>query len=171
MWHRVFPAAVKPSGWSKQHFRCSCWLWLPPLPSTSQRRAGGSHKPSPEVSWPLWSQSLLCLEGQRRVLYWWITLFVCPGWGDQLIWAQTYEEALYWSRSRYETPPPKNHWSLLHSWLTAAALSWFQEQASDGPVPPGGLPPQPGYGLILSSTCPLSYLLSLNCVCSVCHSI
>ncbi|XP_024116158.1 anterior gradient protein 2 homolog [Oryzias melastigma] len=22
------------------------------------------------------------------------------GWGDQLIWAQTYEEALYWSRSR-----------------------------------------------------------------------
>lgn len=24
-----------------------------------------------------------------------------PGWGDQLIWAQTYEEALYWSRSRY----------------------------------------------------------------------
>lgn len=25
----------------------------------------------------------------------------CPGWGDQLIWAQTYEEALYWSRSRY----------------------------------------------------------------------
>ncbi|XP_068603275.1 anterior gradient protein 2 homolog [Brachionichthys hirsutus] len=22
------------------------------------------------------------------------------GWGDQLVWAQTYEEALYWSRSR-----------------------------------------------------------------------
>ncbi|KAM7383657.1 hypothetical protein PAMA_011159 [Pampus argenteus] len=22
------------------------------------------------------------------------------GWGDQLIWAQTYEEGLYWSRSR-----------------------------------------------------------------------
>ncbi|KAK0142355.1 Anterior gradient protein 2 [Merluccius polli] len=22
------------------------------------------------------------------------------GWGDQLIWAQTYEEALYWSRSK-----------------------------------------------------------------------
>ncbi|XP_077446509.1 anterior gradient protein 2 homolog [Stigmatopora argus] len=22
------------------------------------------------------------------------------GWGDQLIWAQTYEEALYWARSR-----------------------------------------------------------------------
>nr|CAG5957192.1 unnamed protein product [Menidia menidia] len=22
------------------------------------------------------------------------------GWGDQLIWAQTYEEALFWSRSR-----------------------------------------------------------------------
>ncbi|KAF6737780.1 Anterior gradient-like protein 2 [Oryzias melastigma] len=22
------------------------------------------------------------------------------GWGDQLLWAQTYEEALYWSRSR-----------------------------------------------------------------------
>lgn len=24
-----------------------------------------------------------------------------PGWGDQLIWAQTYEEALYWSRKEY----------------------------------------------------------------------
>lgn len=23
-----------------------------------------------------------------------------PGWGDQLIWAQTYEEALYWSRAK-----------------------------------------------------------------------
>uniref|UniRef100_A0A3B4WJW7 Anterior gradient 2 n=1 Tax=Seriola lalandi dorsalis TaxID=1841481 RepID=A0A3B4WJW7_SERLL len=22
------------------------------------------------------------------------------GWGDQLVWAQTYEEGLYWSRSR-----------------------------------------------------------------------
>ena len=30
-----------------------------------------------------------------------VCVCVCAtGWGDQLIWAQTYEEALYWSRWR-----------------------------------------------------------------------
>lgn len=66
------------------------------------------------------------------------------GWGDQLIWAQTYEEALYWSRSRYvsKTCSSCADGELMEQ--TNQRNPALQEQASDGHLPPGGLPPQPG---------------------------
>lgn len=46
------------------------------------------------------SYSVVNTEINYRLLFSYKAVHVCSGWGDQLIWAQTYEEALYWSRSR-----------------------------------------------------------------------
>lgn len=63
------------------------------------------------------------------------------GWGDQLIWTQTYEEALFRSKHRYlprrahpepPMPPPL---------LTRALL--FQPETPDDHPPLGRLPTQP----------------------------
>lgn len=68
-----------------------------------------------------------------------------PGWGDQLIWAQTYEEALYWSRSKYVI---KTCNSCVDGKLMEQINQRkpaFQKQASDGHLPSGELQTQPGW--------------------------
>lgn len=71
------------------------------MANTSQRLEGGSLRLCPEVC-PILSGSWLnddsFDEDNKSDL---CGDHGCPGWGDQLIWAQTYEEALYWSRSKY----------------------------------------------------------------------
>lgn len=95
----------KSSRWSKQ--RCpSFWSWWPcPLRNTSLNLARGSLRPYPEVCEHRLPWGWMA---ETKVLYdeYWGNVYVCPGWGDQLIWAQTYEEALYWARLRWETVPP-----------------------------------------------------------------
>lgn len=51
---------------------------------------GLSHDPDSRLNLDVWTQTLILLSAGPGG----------PGWGDQLIWAQTYEEALYWSRSK-----------------------------------------------------------------------
>uniref|UniRef100_A0A3B4FZH7 Anterior gradient 2, protein disulphide isomerase family member n=1 Tax=Pundamilia nyererei TaxID=303518 RepID=A0A3B4FZH7_9CICH len=72
---------------------------LPLLQNISPRVGRGSHRLCPEVFESFHSRIKPSITEVKDAL---ISngVFVCAGWGDQLIWAQTYEEGLYWSRSK-----------------------------------------------------------------------
>lgn len=143
VFHVCFSSFRKPWKWSEQQCPPFCsWWWRPLMGSSSQRAAGGTLSCFPEVCHmisDLWL-NFGCFDKDNHS-----GLCGGPGWGDQLIWAQTYEEALYWSRSRYVIKPCSScvDDSLMRQMNQRKPV--FQEQASDGPLPSGGLPTQPGW--------------------------